>query len=369
MTAAALLLAALLAAPAPALPETPPRAPTLIVRARGLDEDALRDALRPRSEGADVVLLRDVAAVDPDHTFVDVELRPPELLLTIILADGRVFARSAPAPAGPRDAARLVATMLAAIAGSALDPLPERGHSPALDPVPPDMSSRTVDVPLDVPVPERMSPEPPPPEPEPAPEPAPAPAPIALPPVLADLPPRPSPRLDLALDGAPVLGLGVPATGLHAGAAGLGLHLRGARPWLVAATFRAARRELDQFGLTRLRIGLSAGAWLRRGGFELRVTAGVGVEPWIVTRLGKRVRPGDAAPAPVLLGGHLRVAPSLALPGPLRLGLFAELAASAAPTGHAAQIYQGSERLFTLGGLEASVGLELQWRLVSARPR
>lgn len=366
MTAAALLLAALLAAPAPALPETPPRAPTLIVRARGLDEDALRDALRPRSEGADVALLRDVAAVDPDHTFVDVELRPPELLLTIILADGRVFARSAPAPAGPRDAARLVATMLAAIAGAALDPLPERGHSPALDPVPPDMSSRTVDVPLDVPVPERMSPEPPPPAP------APAPAPIELPPVLADLPPRPPaprPGLDLALDGAPVLGLGVPATGLLAGAAGLGLHLRGARPWLVAATFRAARRELDQFGLTRLRIGLSAGAWLRRGGFELRVTAGVGVEPWIVTRLGKRVRPGDTAPAPVLLGGHLRVAPSLPLPGPLRLGLFVELAASAAPTGHAAQIYQGSERLFTLGGLEASVGLELQSRLVSARPR
>ena len=108
---------------------------------------------------------------------------------------------------------------------------------------------------------------------EPAPAPAPEPAPA--PPVSEDLPLRPPPAhpgLDLALDGAALLGLGVPATGLLAGAAGLGLHLRGARRWVVAATFRAARRELDQFGLTRLRIGLSAGAWLRRSTARARAS-------------------------------------------------------------------------------------------------
>lgn len=414
MIPAALLCAALLAAPAPDAPDVGPRA--LVVRARGLDEDALLGALRPRSAGA-VHLLRDATRVDPEHTFVDVELRPRELRLTIILADGRVFARTAPAPAGPRDAARQVATMLAAIAGAALDPLPGRGQSPALAPVPTDRSAPDP-LPSAVPVPER--PDPPRVDPPPWPSRGPrdlgpatvahdlssapsgdTPAPPDLPRgraaptarpassdpgpssspgapssarssghVSSDLSPRPSrPGLDLAVDGAPLLGLGVPAAGLVAGAAGLGLQLRGARRWLAALSLRAAHREAGQFGLTRLRLGLAAGAWFGRGRVELQVRAGLGVEPWLVTRVGRRVRAADDTPATVLLGGHLRLAPSVALAGPLRLGLFAELAASAAPTGRAVQIALADARLFTLGGLEASLGLELQFRLARAGPR
>lgn len=385
MIAAALLSAALLAAQAPDPPAAPPRAstsvgargldvdaaraPTLVIRTRGLDEDAVRDALRPRAGGAHVVLLRDAAGVDPDHTFLDVALGPDALQISIILADGRVFARAAPAPAGPRDAARLVATMLAAIAGAALDPLPERGHSPALDPPARDVAA---DLPLDVPVPEDLPfetlPEDPVPEdlsPEPPPERADLEPEARAPPPVA---PRARPGLGLALDAGPLLGLGAPTTGLVAGAAGIGLLVRGVRPWLVAATLRVAHREADQFALTRLRVGLTAGAWLRRGRFELRATAGLGVEPWLITRLGRRVTSGAGTPASVLVGGHLRVVPSVALPG-ARLGLVAELAASAAPTGRAVQILLTDARLFALGGLEATLGLELHFDLVAASPR
>lgn len=360
MLLAAILGALLLAAPASAAD-----AATLVVRARGVDEAALADALRPRSGGADVVLLRDAVAVDPDHTFVDVDVAPPDLVITVILGDGRVFVRRASAPEGPRDAARLVAAMLAAIAGEALDPLPERGHSPALAPVAPDPAPALL---------------PEPPAPAPAPEPVPAassPAAPTGPPehvpedtLLAPKPPAPKdtrPVVLLALDGAPVFGLGVPAAGLFAGGAGLGLHVLGARRWLVGATLRAAGSERDGFGLVRLRVGLSAGTWLSRGRFSLRLAAGLGVEPWLVTHTGRRVRLGDATPAAPLLGGHLRVTPSFALPGPFRLGLFAELAASAAPTGHAARIFLDDRRLFVLGGLEASVGLELALQVTGPR--
>lgn len=384
MLLAAILGVVLLAAPASVADAS---APPLVVRARGVDEVALADALRPRSGGADVVLLRDAVAVAPDHTFVDIDLSAPDLVITVILADGRVFVRKASAPEGPRDAARLVAAMLAAIAGEALDPLPERRHSPALapDPPPPDLSQRPSDLsppPAD-PVAAATVPEPPAPRPA-----APATPPAA--PVLEDThhpltqpvpedtrPPahKPAPKgtrpeLHLGLDGAPVIGLGLPAAGVFAGGAGLGLHLLGARRWLVTASLRAAGSERDNFGLLRTRIGVAAGTWLRRGRFDLRLAAGFTVEPWLVTHGGRRVRLGDATPPAPLLGGHLRVTPSFALPGPFRLGLFAELAASAAPSGNAVRISLDDRPLFVLGGLEAAIGLELSLRLdPSRRPR
>lgn len=346
MTPAALLIPVLALAPA----EAPaPVAAPLVVRARGIDEDALRDALRRRSGGADVVLLRDAAEVDPEHTFVDIDLGG-DLAISIILRDGRVFARRAPAPEGPRDVARLVAAMLAAIADEALAPLPERAVSPALEVLPP--------------APEPLPPEP---EPEPAapevhapsgmsPRPAPsAPVPRAIP------SPAPRPALALVLDGAPVVGLG-PAPGLAGGAASLALQLRGARPWLAAAALRVVADETPSFGLVRLRASLGAGAWLTRGRFDLHGLLALSVEPWLLTHDGKRVRLAGAPPAP-LLGAHLRLAPSFALPGPFRIGAFVELAASAAPSGNAVRISLADQRLFVLGGAELSVGLQLHVRL------
>lgn len=351
MSQAALLVAALLAAPAPAAPVGPP----LVVRARGLDEVALQRALRPRSGGAPVVLLRGGASVDPDHTFIDIELSPPDLEITIILRDGRVFVRRAVAPDAPRDIARLVASMLVAIEGDDLAPLPERASSPALaDPA--HLTDRTVDSPDAVPVPER-------PEPPAA--------------VLKNMSPRTSPpapvlpvksgrpQLDLGLAAAPLLGL----TGFRGAGGEIRLDLRGARSWLVGAGVRAigdaaahvdpAGRE-ERFGLARIRLSLGGGAWLRRGRFELRVTAGVSVEPWRVTHRGRRVRLGEtASPAP-LLGGHLRLAPAVALSPRLQLGVFAEFAVTAAPSGRAIEVRLGDARLFAMGGFESLLGLEFR---------
>ncbi|MBZ5715083.1 hypothetical protein [Nannocystis pusilla] len=390
MTQAALLLAALLAAPTPA-PEPPPspaaaaRASTLVVRARGLDERALAGALRPRSGGAGVVLLRDVTSVDPDHTFVDVELQAAGLTVTIIVRDGRVFVRRGPG-GGPRDAARLCASMLAAIADDALAPLPERATSPALAAGPSEQVSEDMpegpaaDLPLAVPVPPAPGPEPEPvpqdmsprPDPldvvEPAPERAsPSPAPKAM-----------RPTVELALSGGPLFGLGAPDADVRGGGGDVRVDLRGPRAWLVTAGVRAAghlvkrmgpaNRE-EQFGLARVRVSVGAGAWLRRGRFELRATANLAVEPWLVTHANRRVRPGESvAPAP-LLGGHIRIAPTFAVTSRLHLGAFAEVAASATPTGNAVRVRLGESRLFTLGGLEASLGIELRVHPWAKQPK
>ncbi|WP_434417633.1 hypothetical protein [Nannocystis pusilla] len=391
MTQAALLLAALLAAPAPpAAASAPPvaaaRAPTLVVRARGLDERALADALRPRSGGAAVVLLRNVASVDPDHTFVDVELQAGELAVTVILRDGRVFVRRGPR-GGPRDAARLCASMLAAIADDALAPLPERAASPALAAAPSgqvsaDMSQKTSEAIAEPPAdpiaepPAPVVPRPVPPSPEPAPKD------MSSPPATDDLvepppgaPPSPVPEdrrpiLGLALAGGPLFGL-QPDPGVRGGGGEVRVDLRGSRVWLVTAGVRAAghtavgmgpaNRE-ERFGLARLRVSLGAGAWLTRGRFELRATANLSVEPWFVTRAGRRVEFGESTDPAPLLGGHIRIAPTYAVTRRLDLGAFAEVAASATPTGNAVRVRFGEPRIFTLGGVEVSLGVELRVR-------
>ncbi|MFZ6178632.1 hypothetical protein [Nannocystis pusilla] len=391
MTQAALLLAALLAAPAPpATHAVPPaataRAPTLVVRARGLDERALADALRPRSGGADVVLLRDVASVDPDHTFVDVELQAGELAVTVILRDGRVFVRRGPR-GGPRDAARLCASMLAAIADDALAPLPERAASPALaatpaEQVPEDMSSETGEPPAE-PTAEPLAAPPAPDPPQPVPPPlAPAPKDMSSPPLADDLvePPPGAPASPVLADRRPILGLGLaggplfglgPDPGVRGGGGEVRVDLRGSRRWLVTAGVRAAghtavgmgpeSRE-ERFGLARVRVSLGAGTWLTRGRFELRATANLSVEPWFVTRAGRRVEFGESTDPAPLLGGHIRIAPTYAVTRRLDLGAFAEVAASATPTGNAVRVRFGEPRIFTLGGVEVSVGVELRVR-------
>lgn len=379
MLPAALTLA-LSAAPVPPEAAARPRvevaasaARPLVVRARGVDDVALRDALRRRSGAASVVLLREAAAVDPDHVFIDVVV-DAEVALTIILPDGRVYARRAPAPAGPRDVARLVAAVLAAIADQALAPLPDRAVSPALDPG----GGRGAEVPTSVPVEaedmsqetdapaartsaydfedaviESVLPKPPPGRRDPG----------------RPGPPRPRPDLTIALSGAPVVALG-PGRGVVAGAGALALELRGVRPWLASAVLRVGGAEGGNFTLLRVRASLAAGAWYARGRFDLRASGGISLEPWSLIHEGRRVRL-DAPPAP-LLGAHLRVAPSVATAGPLLVGLFLELAVSAAPRGDAVRVSLADQRLFLLGGAELSLGVELRMRVrdrVASRPQ
>lgn len=343
----------------------------LIVRARGLDEHRLQAALRPRADDGQVVLLRDVARVDPDHTFIDVDLQPPELTIRIILRDGRVFVRRAAAD-GPRDAARLIASMLAAIADDALAPLPERATSPALEPsehVPSDMPrAPSSDLPLAVPVPP-VEPAPPAPVEDDPPE---APPPPDVQPEQPE-PPAPRLHLDLAVAGGPQFGLGLPDPGVRGGGGELRLDLRGSRIWLVSAGVRlagqrGATRE-EQFGLVRVRARVGAGAWLRQGRFDLRATANFTVEPWFVTHEGRRVRPGESASPAPLLGGLIHIAPSFAVATWFHLGLFAELSASAAPTGNAVHISGEGRPLFDLGGPELALGVELRAHLRPSRVR
>lgn len=387
MLPAALTLA-LSAAPVP--PEAAARARVevaasaarpLVVRALGVDDAALRDALRRRSGGASVVLLREAAAVDPDHVFIDVVV-DAEVALTIILPDGRVYARRAPAPAGPRDVARLVAAVLAAIADQALAPLPERAVSPALDPGAGPRGA--AEVPTSVPVePEDMSQETVAPDARAAkaraydfddaviesvfPRPPPGRDPAR--PAASARPRRPRPDLTIALSGAPVVAL-YPGRGVVAGAGALALELRGARPWLASAALRAGGAEAGNFTLLRVRASLAAGTWYARGRFDLRASAGISLEPWSLIHEGRRVRL-DAPLAP-LLGAHLRVAPSVAISGPLLVGLFLEFAASAVPRGDAVRVSLADQRLFVLGGAELSLGIELRMRArdrVASRPQ
>ncbi len=351
----------------------------LVVRALGVDDAALRDALHRRSGGASVVLLREAAAVDPDHVFIDVVV-DAEVALTIILPDGRVYARRAPAPAGPRDVARLVAAVLAAIADQALAPLPERAVSPALDP---GAGARGVtDVPTSVPVEaEDMSQETPISDAgaskireydfEDAVIESVFPKPLVRDSVRPPAPssPRPRPDLTVALSGAPVVAL-YPGRGVVAGAGALALEVRGVRPWLASAALRVGGAEAGNFSLLRLRASLAAGTWYARGRFDLRASAGISLEPWLLIHEGRRVRL-DAPPAP-LLGAHLRVAPSVATSGPLLVGVFLELAASAAPRGDAVRVSLADQRLFLLGGAELSLGIELRMRArgrVASRPQ
>lgn len=354
--------APLLSVASPPTTEAAPRAPLLLVlRARGLDESALREALRLRAGGADVLLLREAQSVGERHAFLDVDASsPPDLTVTVIMGDGRVFVRSAPAPEGarPRDAARLVATVLAAIADETLAPLPERALSPAL----------AREVPL-VEVPPAPTVElPPATSPE-------DPVLTNLPEEPARPPPRPPLRLGLGADFTTGLGLGVPAA--PAGLAGLGgglqVSVRGGRPWLVVLGLRALGRGAGEFALTRLRVSAGAGVHVRKDIFDLRAAASVHIEPWIVSREGRRVRADAGLPAPVLLGGALRLTPAIVprrVPW-LSIGAFAELAASASPTGSAVQIAlrepAGDTLLFTFGGLEFSVGLQLDLWLTLRR--
>ncbi|MFY0540846.1 hypothetical protein [Nannocystis pusilla] len=81
-----------------------------------------------------------------------------------------------------------------------------------------------------------------------------------------------------------------------------------------------------------------------------------------MTRAGRRVEFGASTDPAPLLGGHIRIAPTYAVTRRLDLGAFAEVAASATPTGNAVRVRLGEPRIFTLGGVEVSVGVELRVR-------
>lgn len=298
-----------------------------------------------------------------------------------------MFVRRGPG-GGPRDAARLCASMLAAIADDALAPLPERAASPALAPapsgqVPEDMSQEpdaadagpTVTTP---PAPPQVVPPPHDPEnmsPAPAAEDLvePTPAPVAA-------SPGPEDRrlaLTVGLAGGPLFGLR-PDPGVRAGGGEVRVDLRGSRPWLVTAGLRAIGQTAvstglqsreERFGLARVRVSFGVGAWLVRRRFELRATASLSLEPWWITHHSRRVALGESTvPAP-LLGGLVRITPTFVVSQRMSLGLFAELAASATPTGNAVRVRFGDARIFSAGGIELGLGIELRVRAWSKPPK
>jgi hypothetical protein len=144
---------------------------------------------------------------------------------------------------------------------------------------------------------------------------------------------------------------------------------------VLALGLRATGRAHAGEGLARVRIQLGGGYDYRRGRFELLVVGGPTIEPWVVAGL----RPtglGTAQLSP-LLGVAASVAPGVRLQlgerTALRIAGTIELAGSALSSGGVARLVRqrddGSRaEVFTLGGLELAVGIELGlWFRLRAR--
>ena len=324
-----------------------------ILRSDGFTPRAeLERAIRLRLPGVTLVSDGEAAPAAEDgslRAFIDLRQDDTQLLLTLILADGRAYIRplELDADAPERPVASALANLVAAIED---------------DTAVPDKQ--------DVPVPAALL-DPPP---KPVPKDIPAPAPATAPP-----PPRPpAPRWLLGPLLRAGLGLGLAPPGLRGAGAGLGLDARAPSGLLLAADLQWLTRATGPFRETRLRVALGLGYALRRGGFELPAAAMLSVEPW---RLGDGrgklpISSANGTPAP-LLGLGLRLSPGYSAPiGPagarLRVGLRLELWGSGlAGPGLRRPVLHLPTGDTTLGGLELGLGLEIGvWLPVGpARPR
>lgn len=299
------------------------------------------------------------------RAFIDLRQDDTQLLLTLILADGRAYLRplelDADAPARP------VASALANLVAAIDD-----------DTAVPDKQ--------DVPVPAALLAPPP----QPVPKDIPAPAPVVLPPP----PPTPAPRWHLSPLLRPVATVGLAPPGLRGAGAGLGLDALAPSGLLLTADLQWLTRALGPLHLHRLRVSLGVGYTLRRNNFELPVAAMLGVETW---RLGdgrgkvplSSVGPINTAPdgspllAPTaspapLLGLGLRLSPGYSAPvgrrgARLRVGARVELWSSGQPgpgPGLRRPVLKLPTGDATLGGLELNLGLEVGvWFPVGPAPK
>jgi hypothetical protein len=323
---------------------------TLIVRSDGVAADALAAALRVRVPEATLLDYGDeaFAAVD-GKSFAYVEVLGSETVaLTIVLSDGRGYVRRfAPDAADrTRSIAAMIANTLVAIAEEQVEPDRRDAEIPPVQR--PEHQQR-----------------------QPAPKPAQT-APVA--PAIAvepkPVPPRAPPRsaeLGLSLPAGAVFGL-APRTvaGVAGGGGALRVELRAPAGAVLALGLRAIGRANDGDGLARVRIQLGGGYDYRRGRFELLVVGGATIEPWVVARI-EPTGLGAARQSP-LLGVAASVAPGVRLRvgerTALRIAGFVELAGSALSSGSVARIVRQRDDgsrigVFTLGGLELAVGVEL----------
>jgi hypothetical protein len=151
----------------------------------------------------------------------------------------------------------------------------------------------------------------------------------------------------------------------------------------VGASLRISGQGASDHRLTRFRVGLDVAYVGRVRAFEWIVGVGPTIEPWLVTSSGQRSTLGrtSGASVPLLYGGATFVSLGyrLALPrarplSALRIGATTELAASALGTGASARVVLPSDQgevdpLFSLGGLELSIGVDVTLWFDLGRPR
>ncbi len=312
-----------------------------ILRSDGFAPQAeLERAIRLRLPGVTLVSDGEAAPTATEgslRAFIDLRRNDTELLLTLILADGRAYLRplelDADAPARP------IASALANLVAAIED-----------DTAVPDKK--------DVPVPAALLAPPPEPVPKDIPKPAPE-----LPPPPPQEPARP---WNLGPLLYPSLGLGLARSGLRGAGLGLGLDARAPSGLLLTADLRWLTRALEPFRLDRLRIALGIGYALRRGGFDLPAAAMVSVETWRVgDGHGKLPLSSSAGPPTPLIGIGLRLAPGYSAPvghagARLRVGVRVELWGSGlAGPGLRRPVLDLPANKTSLGGLELNLGLEV----------
>lgn len=313
-----------------------PRIRVAILRSDGfIEPDALARAIRLRLPA--VTLVSDgepVPAAEEGSLRAFIELRHDEsqLLLTLILADGRAYLRQLEldADASPRPVASALANLVAAIED---------------DTAVPDQQ--------DVPVPAALLATPQTPVPKDIPAPA-------------TPRPAPAPRWQLGplLRASASLGLAPP--GLRGAGAGLGLDARAPSGLLLAADLQWLTRAVDHFHLQRLRVGLGLGYALRRGGFELPAAVMLSVETWrLGSGHGKVPLSSPAGKPGPLLGLGLRLSPGYSAPigragARLRVGARVELWSSGQANAHLRRpVLRLPNTTTALGGLELGLGLEV----------
>ncbi len=315
-----------------------PRIRVAILRGDGfIEPNALVQAIRLRLPAVTLVSEGEpVPAAEEGTLRAFIELRHDEsqLLLTLILADGRAYLRQLEldADASPRPVASALANLVAAIED---------------DTAVPDKQ--------DVPVPPALREAPQPPVPKDTSAPAPA-----------TPTPAPAPRWQLGPLLRAGAGLGLAPPGLRGAGAGLGLDARAPSGLLLAADLQWLTRTVDHFQLQRLRVALGLGYALRRGGFELPAAVMLGVETW---RLGSghgpvRLSSSAGKPGP-LLGLGLRLSPGYSAPigragAVLRVGARLELWSSGQANAHLRRpVLHLPNTTAELGGLELGLGLEV----------
>lgn len=335
----------------------------LALETRGLDADALQQALELRMQHRSVSRWE---TGDEPRVYVLVEYAPPTLRITVIQPNGDAYDRTLErVDEQPlRTAAVTLATLLDAVGTGAVAPsrtqVPQpQGQPPSTVPEPPPSAE-------------------PEPEPESESEPEPLPAEEHVPePVLEvqpEAPPRPrARRLDVGVSLGPTATLGLfPSENAFAGGGvSLGLLLATQAGAVFGTEGRFLGLSSGPFRLYRTRFSALAGYRYRKRVFDLLAAGRVFVEPWWLRR-GRHAtalqHEGTAVTRRPLFGGGLRVSPGMSFGDTedveVRVGATFDLDVGVVPheSGRSVVLSQagpnGTTPFARLGGAELSLGLD-----------